>query len=268
MIIFAFQFKKNLSCERLKMAELVWEGLIISLVLLFGINIGLAMGLTELHKKKALIISVSCGLILLILSIIANLVNSILYTVTGRCISIILGVIGVVILLSGIYTVDKWRKTKKVYYPFLSVATLSSSICCFAGFAFVAVLLSKEIKTSFLEFSAFMAITLVVMVMFFYLFSKILRNAENPYPVLLGNFMILNGFYFLISALFVPNIKKLASIKTSPVSISASISALIFMVMAAMGIFLIGVYLKQEGITSLGDMHKKIHLKSNKTKKT
>ena len=251
------------------MAELVWEALIISLVLLFGINIGLAMGLTELHKKKALIISVSCGLILLILSIIANLVNSVLYTVTGRYISIILGIIGAVIFLSGIYTVDKWRKTKEEYYPFLSVATLSSSICCFAGFASVAVLLSKEIKISFLEFSAFMAITLVVTVMIFYLFSKILRNAENPYPVLLGNFMILNGFYFLISAAFVPNIKKLATVQTSPVSINSSVSSLIFMAMAAMGVFLIGVYLKEEGITSLGDIHKRIHLsKSNKTKKT
>ena len=251
------------------MAELVWEGLIISMVLLFGINIGLAVGLTELHKKKALAISVSCGLILLILSIIANLVNSVFYAVIGSYISIILGVIGAVILLSGIYTIDKWKKSKEEYYSFSSAAMVSSSICCFVGFASVAVLLSKEIKISFLEFSAFMAIAMVVMVMFFYLFSKILRNAETPYPVLLGNFMILNGFCFLISAVFVPNIKKLASVQTSSVSINSSVSSLIFMAMAGMGVFLIGVYLKEEGITSLGDIHKRIHLsKSNKTKKT
>ncbi|MCE7699337.1 MAG: DUF2162 family putative transporter, partial [Methanobacterium paludis] len=201
------------------MAELVWECLIISIVLLFGVNIGLAMGLTRINKKKALVISVSCGLILLILSIIANLVNSLLYTIIGSYISIILGVIGAVILLSGVYTIDKWKRTKEEYYPFLSVAMVSSSICCFAGFASAAVLLSNEMKGSFLEFGVVMVLAIVLVVMGIYLFSKILRNAENPYPVLLGNFMILNGFCFFVGAAFIPNIKKLASLNTSPVSI-------------------------------------------------
>jgi predicted transporter len=251
------------------MAELVWETLSISITLLFGINVGLAMGLIETYKKEALIISIFYGLVLMILSMAANLSNKLLYGFIDSYISLILGIVGAITLLGGIYTVDKWRKTKSEYYPFSSVAMVSSSICCFVGFVSVAVLLSKEIKISFLEFSALMAITMVVMVMFFYLFSKILRNAENPYPVLLGNFMILNGFCFLISAAFVPNIKKLASVQTTPVSINSSVSSLIFMAMAAMGVFLIGVYLKEEGITSLGDIHKRIHLlKSNKTKKT
>jgi predicted transporter len=252
----------------LKMAELIWECLIISIVLLFGINIGLAMGLTEIRKKEALVISVSYGLITLILSTLANFLNNALYSVIDYYIPAVLGIIGVVTFLSGIYTINKWRKTKKEHDSSSSVPLLSSSICYFAGFASVAVLLSKEITVSFQGFTIFMVVAVILVLMGFYSFSKILRHAEKPYPVLLGNFMILNGFYFLISAAFVPNIEKLSSMQMSPFSINSDISSMIFLIMAGIGVFLIGAYLTQEGIKNIADIYQKLNLSRSKTKKT
>ena len=253
----------------LTMAELVWECLIISLVLLFGVNIGLSMGLTEIRKKEALAFSISYGLVTLIISILANFLNSTLYSTINYCIFAVLGIIGVITLLSGIYTIKKWKETKKELYSLKSAAMLSSSACYFAGFMSAAVLLSKEITTSFLEFNLFMSIALILAIMGFYLFSKILRHAEMPYPVLLGNFMILNGFYFLISAALIPNIAELSSVQTSALSINSDISSLIFLIMGLVGIFLIGAYLKGEGITSTEDILQRIKLTAfDKTKKT
>ena len=230
----------------LKMAELIWECLIISIVLLFGINIGLAMGLTKLHKRTLLTISIAYGVIILILSTIANFYISSVFSAVNDHIPEILGIIGIVIILSGIYTIDKWKKSKEKYGSFLSAATLSSSICCFTGFTLTFTLLSKSLVSSFLEINTITALALALLIFIFYSFSKILRNAESPYPVLLGNFMVLNGFYFLISAAFIPNIGKLSSLQTSALSINSNLSSLIFLIMAFAGVFLLGAYLKEE----------------------
>ena len=249
------------------MAELIWECLIISIVLLFGINIGLAIGLTEIRKKEALTLSISYGLIILIISILANFLNNILYSVINYYIFVILGIIGTVTLLSGVYTIKKWKETKEGHYSLSSVAMLSSSICYFAGFMSTAVLLSKEITISFIGFNVFTAIAVILAIMGFYLFSKFLRNAESPYPVIFGNFMVLNGFYFLISAAFIPNIAKLSSLQTSALSISSDLSSLIFLIIGYVGVFLLGAYLKGEGITKLDDITQKLNLtKSGKLK--
>lgn len=251
------------------MAELIWECLIVSLVLLFGVNTGLAIGLTEIRKKEALALSISYGLILLLISILANFLNNVLYSVINYYIFAVLGIIGAVTLLSGIYTIKKWKKTKEKNDSLSSAAMLSSSICYFAGFTFTAVLLSKEITSSFMGFNAIMAIAAILAIMGFYSFSKILRHAEMPYPVILGNFMILNGFYFLISAAFIPNIANLASLNTSPLIINSDLWSLIFLIMAFAGVALLGSYLKEEEITSLEDVYQRINLPaSNKAKKT
>ncbi len=238
------------------MTELIWECLIISIVILFGINIGLAMGLTRVYKRKILFISIFYGAILFTLSIIANYATP-LYNITNEYIPLIIGIIGVITILSGIYTIINWKRDKKEHFPFLSKATISSSICCFAGFIFTAILLSnKGMEANFLIISISMALSIIVLIMVFYLFSKFLRHAEKPYPVLLGNFMILNGFYFIIAALFIPNIKSMASVQTSPLSISSTPN-LFFLIMAAGGVFLAGVYLTKEGIISLNDIYRR-----------
>jgi predicted transporter len=250
----------------LTMAELVWECVIISLVLLFGINIGLAIGLTEIRKKEALALSISYGLIILIIGILANFLNDLLYSTINYCIFIILGIIGAVTILSGIYTIKRFKKSKK--NSFSSPALLSSSICYFAGFTATAVLLSREITMSFLEFNIFMALAAILAIIGLYSFSKVLKHAETPYPILLGNFMILNGFYFLICAAFIPNIAKLSSVQSSALQINTDLSSLIFLIMAFAGVILLGSYLQGEKITKLGDIYQKISLStSNKTKR-
>ncbi|MBI4814125.1 MAG: hypothetical protein HY802_07595, partial [Methanobacterium sp.] len=176
------------------MAELIWECLIISIVLLFGINIGLAMGLTKIPKNILLSVSLLYGAILFILNLMTWFVTP-LYNFTNEYISLIIGLIGVITILTGIHTIIKWRKDGKVHDLLLSKATVCSSICCFSGFTFTAILLSKTMESFYLEFSIIMALALIVIMIFFYSFSKFLRHAERPYPVLLGNFMILNGFY-------------------------------------------------------------------------
>jgi predicted transporter len=245
----------------LKMTELLWECLLISIVLLFGVNIGLAIGLTKIPNKNILSISLLYGAILFTLSILASYATP-LYSATHDYISWIIGIIGVITILSGIHTVIKWRNDKEwrneegEYDSFPSKAAISSSLCCFVGFLFTAIMLSKTMESFYLEINIILAVVLFLIIFIFYSFSRFLRHAETPYPILLGNFMILNGFYFLIAALFLPTMETMTSIQTSPLFINST-SNLIFLIMAAGGIFLIGVYLKKEGITSLNDIYRR-----------
>jgi len=53
-----------------------------------------------------------------------------------------------------------------------------------------------------------------------YMVSGLIGRALNkPYPVLLGNFMLFAGFYFLTSAIVIPNISTVLSQQMSPVDI-------------------------------------------------
>ena len=248
------------------MAELIWECLIVSMILLFGINIGLAMGLTRLPKKKILTIPVAYGAILFIMSTVANFYSNTSYDVFNSYIPEIMGFIGVIIILSGTYTITKWKKRKEEFDSLISVPKLSSSICCYVGIISIVILLSKSTDV-FWGISVAMTLAMTLLMVIFHFFSKFLRNAERPYPVLLGNFMILNGFYFLIIALFVPGIKAISSVQMSPLSIGIT-SSLAFLMMAGLGVFLVGVYLQKEGITNLRDIYQRRPLlKSSKIKK-
>ena len=244
------------------MAELLWECLIISTVLLFGINIALAMGLKQIPKNKLLSIALLYGAVLFTLGSVAGYATS-LYNFANEYIALVIGVIGVLTILTGSYTIIKWRKDRKSHDNLMSKATISASICCFAGFIFSAILFAKGADSFYLVFNVLMAVVLVLIVIFIYQFSKFLRHAERPYPVLLGNFMILNGFYFLIAGLFIPNIKLLAQVQTNPLSIGSTTN-LIFLILAAGGVFLVGVYLQKEDINNLSDIYPG---KSSKTRK-
>lgn len=232
------------------MADLIWEGLSISIILLFGINIGLALGLTKLSKKKIITTSISYGLIIFLMITIANFYSTNLYNVFNEYIPAILGIIGLITILSGIYTIKKWKKNKLEYYTFSELAILSSSICFFIGLISVVILLSKSIEAFFIEISGIMTLTIILLIMIFYSFANFLRNAERPYPVVLANFMILNGFYFLITALFLPGIENLTLVQTSALSIDST-SSLVFLIMAGVGIFLVGVYSAKENFSKV-----------------
>jgi predicted transporter len=172
-----------------------------------------------------------------------------LYNVTNEYISYVIGIIGVVTVINGIYTIIRWKKDKKEYYPLISVPMLIPSICCFVGSFFTAILLNnKNTEPDFLLISVTMSVLFAIIITIFYLFSNFLRHAERPYTILLGNFMILNGFFFVIAGLFIPTIESMIAIQTHPLAIDSA-SSMIFLIMAGLGVLLVGVYLKTEGKT-------------------
>lgn len=230
------------------MADLLWECIIISLVLLLGLNIGLAMGLNRLSKGKIISLSAIYGAVLIALTMLVTY-TPFLYNIANEIIPYVIGIIGVATLIIGIYTIIKWKRNKNEYSPFASVTMMVPTICSFAGFFFATILLSnKNAEPDFLLISITMAVLFAIIIAIFYLFSNFLRHAERPYPILLGNFMILEGFFFLIAGLFIPNIKTMTQLQNNPLTIDVS-SSLFFLLLVGLGVLLVGVYLTREGRT-------------------
>ena len=223
------------------MVEITWVFLIISIIILFGINIGLALGLTKLSYKKVILYSMIFCVLIFISIILMNEYGSIFYNIIIKFISEILGFIGILTVLTGIFTIKNWKKEKKINYS-VPIGLLSSLICCFVGIVCASVLL---ISDKVLTFGSNISLTLslLIIIMGSHAFSKFLKKAETPFPIILGNFMILTGFYFIIGATFIPNLNTLSSIQMNPLYINSSLSVL-FVLIAGFGVFLLGVFIQ------------------------
>ena len=76
------------------------------------------------------------------------------------------------------------------------------------------------------------------MIVTYFASNTIVRVLNRPYPIVLGNFMLLLGAYFLLSAIVIPNIAGALSKTTSPITIGSPQDVL--MVILALAILLVG----------------------------
>ena len=79
----------------------------------------------------------------------------------------------------------------------------------------------------------------LTIVLTYFAFNYLVKFIKKPYPIVLGNFMFFLGIYFLLSALFLPNITAMIQNPMDGITISSPyylIGALIVMlVIVAIG---------------------------------
>lgn len=236
------------------MIESTAEYLSVSIILLFGINIGLAIGHTKLSIKDVLPTIIIYFIFGLLIVTITTFYTEIIYNLINQHISKILGFIGFITILSGIYTLKKWKNNQKDFSELFSLALISSSICCLVGIISTFVLLTPSISFSPFQLMAYILGVLLVIIIIFYSFSKFLKKAKRPYSLILANFMILNGFYFLITTTFIANMESLSLVQMSPLSINST-SSLFFLILAGIGVLLLGVYLQNTLLNNKNNFH-------------
>ena len=78
------------------MIALTWEFLLISIILLFGINIGLAIGFLRLSGKNIIIILVILSAITFLILTLVNMYGSTAYSLVNQYISEILAFYGII----------------------------------------------------------------------------------------------------------------------------------------------------------------------------
>lgn len=224
------------------MWEILWQMGILSAILFFSFKIGMAMGFADLSKKVAAAIAIGYGLGILILTKIASAYTDIMYKLMYDYNSVIFILMGAIILYAGFHTINEWKINHKNHSSATCMAMIAPCPCCFGAVLAVIILMSPVIGISSFIIGQYSALALTIFIGIFYLLSNtITRISHKPFPIFLGNFMLFMGFYFLASALLIPNIAAVLTSKMHPMTIP-SVSTIIYACIATIALIIIGIY--------------------------
>lgn len=225
------------------MLELLWQLGILSAVLVFGVKIGLATGFAGLSKKAAAAIAVGYGAGIFTLTFLVSGYTGIVYKVVYDYNFAIFLAMAVVIIYAGFHTIREWKVHRKNHAKASCAAMIAPCPCCFGAVLAAIVLASPFIGVSTAFVGQYAAVFMSITIMAFYFASgAIVRIVKKPYPVLLGNFMLFVGFYFLASAIVIPNISTVLQSPMSPLDIPSMetlVYAFLFVIILAFAGFYI-----------------------------
>lgn len=224
------------------MIELLWQLGILSAVLIFGVKIGLAMGFSGLSKKVGVIIALGYGSGILLLSTFISGSSNIIYKTILDYNFVMFAVMSLIIIYAGFHTIREWKVHQKNQAKATCAAMIAPCPCCFTAVLAAIVLASPLIGASSAVIGQYAAVSLTIIILaVFFLSGMIVKLLDKPYPILLGNFMLFAGLYFMASVILLPNINQVLLSPMKPYDIS-SISSLFYIVVVMFVLMLLGFY--------------------------
>lgn len=202
--------------------NILWQLGILSAVLIFGIKLGLATGLANMSKKYLAFVSVGYGGGVLILTEISSFfteqITDLIYTYNFEFFLIM----AVIMILAGIFTIREYKIYERNTTAATCMAVIAPCPCCFGSIIVSIMLVAPTVGLGLRDLSFIVAGALVLTIIVTYFASNyLIKFINKPYPIVLGNFMFFLGIYFLLSALFLPNITAMIQNPMDAISISS-----------------------------------------------
>ena len=202
--------------------NILWQVGILSAVLIFGIKLGLATGLANMSKKYLALVSIGYGGGVLVLTEISSYftkqITDLIYTYNFEFFLIM----AVIMILAGLFTIREYKVFEKNTTAATCMAVVVPCPCCFGSIIVSIMLVAPTVGLGLMDLSFVVAGALVLTIVLTYFASNYLVKFINkPYPIVLGNFMFFLGIYFLLSALFLPNITAMIANPMDAISISS-----------------------------------------------
>ncbi|RAP51378.1 MAG: hypothetical protein BZ138_05360 [Methanosphaera sp. rholeuAM270] len=183
---------------------------ILAAVLVFGVKIGLALGFSGIRRKTVGLILVGYAVGLILLSYLCQPYTQQVYEIVYGYSGMIFAVIAFIIVITGFKTIYDWQVTEKDVGSATCMAVVAPCPCCFGAILASVILVAPVAGVSSVTLGAFSAVLLVIVMGITYLLSfTIVKKINKPYPVVLGNFMIFIGIYFVLCLMILPNISLL-----------------------------------------------------------
>jgi len=216
------------------MLSVLWKIGILSATIIFGIKIGLALGLSGLSRRLAILITCVYSLALLGLVILVSKHLNLLHKLVSAYNYPVFLTMSLIIFGAGFHTLREWKVHGKNKATTCCLALAAPCPCCYASVLLTIGLASPVLGISSAILGKYTALVLGATTLSTYFLSKgIVKLTKKPYPVLLGNLMVFVGFYFLASAIIMPNITSLQEFKMSPLtipSVKTSLAVVAFVV--------------------------------------
>lgn len=219
--------------------NILWQLGILSAVLIFGIKLGLATGLANMSRKYLAVVTIAYGGGVLVLTQISSYftaqITDLIYTYNFEFFLIM----AVIMILAGIFTIREYKVYEKNTTAATCMAVVAPCPCCFGSIIVSIMLVAPTVGLGLMDLSFVVAGALMLTIVLTYFASNyLIRFIHKPYPIVLGNFMFFLGIYFLLSALFLPNITAMIANPMESISIASpySLVGALILIIAIIGI--------------------------------
>lgn len=220
---------------------MLWQLGILAAVLVFGVKLGLAVGLANLSKKYLAAVCAGYGAGVLILAEISSHYTSQITDLIYTYNSLFFIIMAIIMIAAGIFTIREWKVFEKNTTAATCAAVIAPCPCCFGSIIVSILLVAPTIGLGAADLSKYVALALVLTIIVTYFASNLfVKYIDKPYPIVLGNFMFFLGIYFLLSALVIPNIAAIMNKSMGSIGI-ASVDSLIGSIIALIILIAIGV---------------------------
>jgi predicted transporter len=192
-----------------------------------------------MSKRYLALVSIGYGAGVLILTQIASFyttqITDLIYTYNFEFFLIM----AVIMILAGIFTIREYKVFERNTTAATCMAIVAPCPCCFGSILVSILLVAPTVGLGLMNLSVIVASALVLTIVLTYFASNYLvRFINKPYPIVLGNFMFFLGIYFLLSALFLPNITAMIQNPMDAITIASVdyVSIAIIVILAIMAI--------------------------------
>ena len=211
----------------------LWQICFTSFILAFGIEIGLFSRLTKLKNKSFLLLCIFYSVILYIGTFLSDGHVDQLTPIIHNYIAIIYLLIAFIMIVVGLFIIKETNKNNPQISKFVIITNVAMFICCVTSIMINMIVVSTMIEITLPEIRNDSI----------HLISKSIKKSDDTYSRILGNYMLVFGEYFILSALIMPNIS-LALQKTNGITINSA-EYLNYLFIVIIVLFIIGVILSR-----------------------
>lgn len=223
----------------------LWQLGVFAAVILFGTNLGIASGLVNLSKRNLALLCLAYGGGIMLLSAIASLYTSQMTEIINSYNSIIYLIMAIIMIFSGIYTIKEWKKHENNTMRTTRMILVAPCPCYFGSILASIIMAAPTIGLGAFSLSQYVAIAMVLVILLGYFASNlIVKFLKKPYPIVIGNFMLFLGIYFLLSSILIPNIIQAFNQSMRYMTIP-SLTSLALTFLLAIGIAIMGIMISR-----------------------
>lgn len=223
----------------------LWQLGVFAAVILFGTKLGIASGLVNLSKRNLALLCLAYGGGIMLLSAIASLYTSQMTEIINSYNSIIYLIMAIIMIFSGIYTIKEWKKHENNTMRTTRMILVAPCPCYFGSILANIIMAAPTIGLGAFSLSQYVAIAMVLVILLGYFASNlIVKFLKKPYPIVIGNFMLFLGIYFLLSSILIPNIIQAFNQSMRFMTIP-SLTSLALTFLLAIGIAIMGIMISR-----------------------
>lgn len=231
--------------------NMLWQLGILAAVLIFGFKLGLATGLANMSKKYLAWVSIGYGGGVLVLAEISsfytNQITELIYAYNFEFFLIM----AIIMIAAGIFTIREYKVFERNTTAATCMAVVAPCPCCFGSIIVSILLVAPTVGLGTVELSVYVALALVLTIVLTYFASNyLIKFIKKPYPIVLGNFMFFLGIYFLLSALFLPNIATMLGNPMDAITIESVNHLIGVLILIILVMVLGGIYYKKHNFLS------------------